>query len=69
MSNAVKLKVQDMLPKTREKFAGKENILFLSDTELKENKEEYDLLYKTQRRNEFVRDEEFFLYKLKLTTK
>jgi hypothetical protein len=50
--------------RTKEKFIDKENILFLSDKPLKESSSGYELLYYTKSRNEFVKDEEFFLYEL-----
>ncbi len=65
MSESAALKVEDMVTKTRSEFIGKENILFLSDTELGEDKDHYDLLYFTKKRIEFIKDENFFLYKLK----
>lgn len=65
MSQAGLLEMDDMVEKTRKEFSGKDNILFLSDTLLKEDNERYELIYATTSRIEFVKDENFYLYKLK----
>ncbi len=64
-SEAGPMDLDDVVNATREKFKGQNDILFLSDTELREDKDRYELIYITKSRVEFVKDENFFLYKLK----
>ncbi|HMW04050.1 MAG TPA: hypothetical protein PK079_02375 [Leptospiraceae bacterium] len=54
---------------TMEKFKNVENVYYLASSALPEFTKGATLLYKTKNRNEFIKEEEFYLYKLDTATK
>ncbi len=54
----------EALYKTQDKFKGQDNILYLTDHNFGETNKDLTLLYKTKSRNEFKKEEEFYLYQV-----
>ena len=56
---------QAAIKKTMEKFSKEDNLFFLSDKKISTETKGSELIYNTKLRNEFIKDEEFYLYRIK----
>ena len=62
--NSERIKLEEAFLIGKEKFKDRSDTLFLTGTPLSDTGKAGELLYRTSKRNEFIKEEEYYLYRL-----
>lgn len=62
--NSERIKLEEAFLIAKEKFKDRSDTLFLTGTPLSDTVKAGELLYQTSKRNEFIKEEEYYLYRL-----